>query len=248
MPPKEVPFSRIRSPAVPADVRLRARQRIAECVGLVNAKLGISLPMPTCSFDLRGRSAGQAWPQKNHVRFNAVLLVENEAYFMASTIPHEVAHLAAPMKWGFRIRPHGPEWQHTMRALGATPSRTHQLDVRNAAVGLVMDFRCACRARVTLYGKQARLAKAGQAYCKRCKHDLLPVLATKAQPGVALVPDSQSRVDKPAMPTVPQLAYARDLARKLRIEIPAEALASRETMSLWIGCHAVAARGHVAKG
>ena len=235
MLPREIQFSRTRAPAVDAALRMRARARLAELVDLANKVLGTSMPMPTISFDLRGMTAGQAYLQKHHVRLNAVLLTENEAHYMSDTIVHELAHLAAHARYGARIQAHGTEWRRVMRALGAEPNRVHELDVRRAAVGEVVDFLCACTRAVTLYGRRAKLGRQGRLFCKRCRQTL--VVATgrvgDKRPTPAPVPE-------PA-PSPASVQYAQDLARKLGWALSPEVAASREKLTQFLN-RAMAAR------
>lgn len=99
-------------------------EAVHECVGLVRNELKIPLPAPTIKFDLRGTTAGRAWYPQCILQFNPILMLKNEG-FIAQTVPHEVAHLAAFHKYGMSIQPHGREWQLIMRLLGQKPKRCH---------------------------------------------------------------------------------------------------------------------------
>ena len=103
--PKEILLSRVRTATVSPELRLRARECIAGYVLRAHKELGSKLPMPTCSFDLRGATAGRANSRTGHVQLNAVLFLENVDAFIARTIPHEVAHLVARKLHRARINP-----------------------------------------------------------------------------------------------------------------------------------------------
>lgn len=167
MLPLEISFSRTKAPPVSAQLRQRARECIAHYVVRARNELGVNLPMPTCSFDLRGRTAGQAYYKEHHVRVNAVLLTENAEAFMTRTLPHEVAHLVAHRLHGSSISAHGPEWQAVMRAFGLEPSRCHSYDTSRARVGKTYRFRCSCRT-FEVTARRARNAMVGGLRCRKC--------------------------------------------------------------------------------
>ncbi|KWU23445.1 SprT-like domain-containing protein [Burkholderia cenocepacia] len=172
MLPNEIAFAKIKAPPVPAGQRMRARECIEHYVNRANRELGARLPMPTCSFDLRGKTAGQAYYTQNHVRLNAILLVENFDGFLHRTIPHEVAHLVAHAKYGDGISAHGDEWQRVMRAFGLEPSRCHSFDTSNAAVASVLyRHQCACKT-FNLSARKHAAGLLGNLSCKACKHTL----------------------------------------------------------------------------
>lgn len=173
--PQEIAFLSTKAPPVPSALRLKARECIATFVQLANERLGAQMPMPTCSFDLRGKIAGKAWSGRRgqgavlHVQLNSVLFQENVQSFMQDTIPHEVAHLVTRKLHGRAVASHGPEWQRVMRALGVEPQRTHRYDVSNAAVASrLYRFSCACRT-FELTPRKSRPALQGLRACRQCK-------------------------------------------------------------------------------
>lgn len=234
--PQEVSFSKTGAPPVAYGLRMRVRERIAQLVSMLHAK-GIALPMPTVSFDLRGKTAGQAWLQKNHVRLNAVLLSENADEFIEQTVGHEVAHLAAHFKHGARIQPHGPQWRHMMTCLGLPAERCHDYDVSRAAVGGTVAWRCGCQ----VYQLSARRSSTAQKQgyrCRKCHQKLWrvddaaslgplrPPTTAPVAPSLPAVPAGRPgalpvvRVATPAMQ-----ALARTLSHRLGIVLPPGTLA-----------------------
>lgn len=172
MLPNEIPFAKIKAPPVPAGLRLKARECIAHYIERANREQRVAITMPTCSFDLRGRTAGMAYQQRNHVQLNAVLLVENFDDFISDTIPHEVAHLVVWVKYGRKAAAHGAEWKEVMRRFDVEPSRTHSLDTENSGVATVLfRYRCACQT-FELTRRTHPGALAGNRYCKSCKYAL----------------------------------------------------------------------------
>ena len=258
MLPNEIAFAKVKAPPVPSNLRVKARECIAQYVERANRELGARLSMPTCSFDLRGKTAGQAYYRQNHVRLNAVLLVENFDDFLSDTIPHEVAHLVARAKHGNGIASHGIEWQRVMRAFGLEPERCHSYDTGNSAVGTALyKHRCACNT-FTLSPRKHNSAMRGNLTCKTCKHRLqftgearidgewrqiaaapsgqpVPFLRTPvAPPKPAARPALPLKPTPADGPTAPMLSYMQNLARSLGWAIPPEALKFRRSASEFI--------------
>lgn len=120
-PPKIIAFSRTRGAPVSAALQQRCVDRIVQCHQIFPTKMRA----PTLSFDLRGTTAGQAFPAKHHIRLNGQLLNENVEEFIEQTVGHEWAHLAAIHLHGPKIRAHGPEWKNVMVKMGLDPARCH---------------------------------------------------------------------------------------------------------------------------
>ena len=130
--------------------------------------------MPTVSFDLRGRTAGQAYTTKNHVRLNAVLLTENAQEFIEQIVGHEVAHLVDRYQNGNATDPHGPKWQAIMVAFGLLPAPRHSLDVTNSAVG--EPFSCGCSGKKHIMSPRSiKTALRGGYSCNSCNTILQPL-------------------------------------------------------------------------
>lgn len=130
-----------------------------------------SFPRPEVLCNLRGRAAGMAELQRNRLRFNPVLLEENEAAFLQEVVPHEVAHLLAWQLHGRGIRPHGAEWQQIMRQVfGLAAERTHDFDVRRSARQAWI-YACGCvdREHALTIRRHNRILR-GHAYvCLQCR-------------------------------------------------------------------------------
>lgn len=198
--PAEIEFSSTRAQPVPEALRYAARKRIAECVRIYHAA-GVRMPMPTVSFDLRGKTAGQAYYTKNHVRLNAVLLTENTTEFIEQTVGHEVAHLATRFKYTGAIQSHGPEWQAMMAVLGLDARRCHSYDVTNAAVGRSYPYRCGCATPHTLSARRHGAVQRGhRSYtCKKCGQKL-KLAAAETSPARAPALPPARPVPQPARP------------------------------------------------
>lgn len=163
-----------KSSAALPELELRLRSEVLKCYALAESWYLKSFARPEVLLNLRGRSAGVAELQKNRLRFNAVLLAENEQAFLAEVVPHEVAHLLAWTLHGRRVRPHGQEWQHIMRQVfGLEPERTHRFDVsRSARQGYVYTCGCSDREHALTIRRHNRILKGQRYICLRCKTHL----------------------------------------------------------------------------
>jgi len=135
-------------------------------------------PIPVY-FDLRGRSAGMYRLRGGHrsIRYNPYLFSKYFEDNLATTIPHEVAHYVTDILFGIRrIRPHGPEWQHVMHALGVKPRATARYDLDGIPVRRQRRFpyRCGCT-RFELTACRHNKIRRGQAeyHCRKCGDPLL---------------------------------------------------------------------------
>jgi SprT protein len=207
--PRVVKAVRISTVLVPTQIQQRALVATAKYVELAGQLFNRRFPMPNVAFDLRGRTAGQAFWEQNLLRYNAVLLIENIADFETDTIPHEVAHLIARQVFGKKIASHGDEWKRVMRAFGVSPSRCHAYDVTNSAVGGLASYTCDCGKLFPLGPRRSKTARAGRLTCRACKGKLRPV-GSAAGTTAAVRPTSP----RPAPPTpVPARAPAPTQAR-----------------------------------
>ncbi len=205
--PRVVKAVRTSAPPVPYDIQRKVLEATARVVELARTLYQRNFPMPTVAFDLRGRTAGQAFLQKNMLRYNAVLLMENLEDFLAEIVPHEVAHLVAHQYYGARISAHGPEWKSVMRKLGVEPNRTHSLDTTNSAVGAVQSFTCRCGKIFALSARRSKAALRGQLICRKCSQPLKKVV-----PGMG-APTLPTPVARPTLPPAPVPPRTPPIAR-----------------------------------
>lgn len=150
---------------VTKEVRALVEAKLRASIKLAEEKYGQEFAYPVVLYTKRGTTAGTAHTTNWEVNFNAVLLMENTADFLARTVPHEMAHLIDyqlhPENFESRLTVtrsgrykrskrsvHGPTWQNIMRAIGADPSRCHSYDVSNAKVkkrtGAKHVWKCKC--------------------------------------------------------------------------------------------------------
>ena len=110
----------------------KVEAKIAECFKKASEKYNCSFPEPTIKFDLKSTTAGTATAGKWLLRFNLILLHENEKHFIDHVVPHEVAHLVArkclQKPDAKRMRSHGKEWAEVMELFGIPADRCHFYD------------------------------------------------------------------------------------------------------------------------
>ncbi|KEQ13777.1 hypothetical protein GZ77_15940 [Endozoicomonas montiporae] len=148
--------------------------RIAELYCLAERHFVKRFKRPAILLNLRGETAGQAWPERNQLRLNRVLLEENQQHFLKHTLGHEVAHLIADQVFGRKIRPHGREWTFIMEQVFNLPAkRTHSYDTSQAAKR-PFAYICKCPDKVIhLSAIRHNRALRGTVYqCASCKEPL----------------------------------------------------------------------------
>lgn len=156
-----------------ADLQQRVLARVQECMALAASELSREFAPPAVRFNQGGRIAGSAWLERWELRFNPVLLADNEAEFMTEIVPHEVAHLVAFACFG-KVKPHGREWQHIMQSVfKLTPRTRHRLDT--AKVSPTFGYRCGCRDHQLTLRRHNKIMRAQQRYlCLHCNQELHP--------------------------------------------------------------------------
>lgn len=95
------------------------------------------LVVPEFSYDLKGRTAGEAIArykaQEFRIRLNNDALLDStmREHMLAQTLPHEVAHSVVQQLWPTEPG-HGYKWAQVMHLFGVPPLRTHNLPLKKA--------------------------------------------------------------------------------------------------------------------
>lgn len=154
----------------PASTEADVERKLAECADMLN----YAYPLPTVSYDLRGKVAGYAHYSKNHIQLNVDMLHNNYDDMINQTLPHEFAHIASYKFYGSKGTGHGTYWKHTMRRLGLEPERCHQYKVELQRVHKKYEYECACGTKM-LGGTRHKRHLAGTRYrCMTCGQTLHP--------------------------------------------------------------------------
>lgn len=216
MLPKIISFSRTRGAPVLQTIQQRCVDRIVQCHSLVNT----TMASPTVSFDLRGTTAGQAYPGKNHIRLNGQLLNENIDDFIEQTVGHEWAHLAAANLHGQKIRSHGPEWKRVMQRLGLDPARCHTYTTKKART---VGFKGAPRSWLVTK-VQTLVRPTGTPV-------LPPKMKIVAPPSVII----EIRIPGSVPVSLVMWSYAKNLAIKKSMPLPEVLQQNQAMLTQWIG-------------
>jgi len=141
--------------------------------------LSRQLPEIPVVFDLSGQSAGMFKVHGAHcwIRYNPWIFAKHFGENLTGTVPHEVAHYAVHACYRRRgVKPHGPEWQNLMAALGADPSVTFSADLGGIPVRRQQTHRyqCACRTHEVSTTRHNRILKRKAVYkCRFCDGELI---------------------------------------------------------------------------
>lgn len=137
-------------------------------------------------FNLNGRAAGMyrirtvkkgffARP-KREIRYNAYIFAKYFDDNYGTTIPHEVAHYIADMRYGLNnIKPHGSEWKKIMLAFNADSSVTADYDLSGIPLKKQQThtYVCDCQQHQISMVRHNRITKNQRRYfCKTCKQFL----------------------------------------------------------------------------
>ena len=132
--------------------------------------------LPTLVYKQRGRIAGSALLQKNIIKLNPKLYIENTDYFLSHIIAHELAHILVYQLYGLRVKPHGQEWKKVMlEVFELAPKVTHNLDTSNAQLKSFL-YQCGCQQIPLSLIRHNKVQKRKQRYiCRKCKETLILV-------------------------------------------------------------------------
>ncbi|MFZ7241278.1 SprT family zinc-dependent metalloprotease [Avibacterium avium] len=154
-------------------INIQILRQLRHYLQLAGQHFQCAFPMPTVSYQLRGVKAGVAYLQKNEIRFNCTLLLENPDYFLQQIVPHELAHLIVYQVFG-RVAPHGKEWKTVMENIFQQPAEIyHNLDVKSVQ-GKTFTYRCGCRTHDLSVRRHNKVQKQSAVYfCRECKQALI---------------------------------------------------------------------------
>ena len=128
---------------------------------------------PKIEFTLRGRSTN-AWakPWLNLLNFNLGAANMDLERYVATTVPHEVAHLIAPKLHSHDIKPHGIEWKNVMRSFGVKPERCNSYGQAGAHRQTRHPWHCACHQHDLSTTVHKRMVRGQVRRCRACKQKL----------------------------------------------------------------------------
>lgn len=169
----------MKAPRVPVALQQAVMRSLREKLMQANIFLQSAYPLPGVLYQQRGTAAGTAWLEKNEIRLNPVLLLENQQSFINEVVPHELAHILVWKHFG-RVPPHGKEWKWMMETvLGVTPRRTHQFAVHSVRAS-TFPYYCSCQQHQLTVRRHNRVLRGETQYrCTRCRQQLKPDLTAQ---------------------------------------------------------------------
>ncbi|HBQ4471205.1 TPA: SprT family zinc-dependent metalloprotease [Klebsiella pneumoniae subsp. pneumoniae] len=158
----------MKTPRISIAIQQAVMRSLREHLANANRKLERRYAEPTLVYQQRGTSAGTAWLEKNEIRLNPVLLLENQREFIDEVVPHELAHLLVWQHFG-RVAPHGKEWKWMMESvLGVPARRTHRFELASVRQN-TFPYRCRCQQHQLTVRRHNRVVRGEATYrCVRC--------------------------------------------------------------------------------
>ena len=164
----------MKTPRVPIAIQQAVMICLREKLMQANTFLQREYALPNVLYQQRGTAAGTAWLEKNEIRLNPVLLLENQQAFIDEVVPHELAHILVWKHFG-RVPPHGKEWKWMMEVvLGVNARRTHQFAVQSVRANTFL-YHCPCQQHQLTIRRHNRVLRGETQYrCTRCGQQLIP--------------------------------------------------------------------------
>lgn len=156
--------------------------KVISYVNKYNQIYNFNMPVPNIFYDIKGTKAGVARMSIKgaySLHFNPRIAGKDWNEFINNTVAHEVAHIAV-FQWckfhGKKLPdPHGIRWNVMMREVGATPKRTHEIDVEDLKRQVSQyEYKCKCEDSLLVGIRVHNSIKSGKKIysCKKCKTKL----------------------------------------------------------------------------
>jgi SprT protein len=162
------------------DKRKAIEAKIQECLDIAKKAYpayASQFIMPQINYNLRGTTAGKAFTRKWRIDLHPHFIETEWHVYLATTVPHEVAHLIAEAVSTTGRVHHGPGWRRVMHQFGIMDvKRCHQYDVTAVARRrTAYMYKCTkCERTYDLGPKRhARLQYHPRAYWCKCKGNIV---------------------------------------------------------------------------
>lgn len=152
-------------------LKMQVQRQLNRDLERANHYFNTTFTPPTISYAVRGVKAGVAYLERNEVRFNPVLLQENEQAFIRQVVPHELAHILVYQHFG-RVQSHGKEWKMMMETVLGVPAEIyHCFDTQS--VQQQFSYQCACQTHHLSIRRHNAVMRDKKSYiCRLCKTPL----------------------------------------------------------------------------
>lgn len=151
-------------------------KKVKQTVDKLNEKFNFDMKYPHIYYDVTGTTGGLAKSASMTVHYNDKLLKENVEEFVATTVPHEVCHIAVyhlchVKKRNYPQNGHGADWQIMMRVAGVNARKYHTYEVEKKEP-IEYRYECGCPEGVVVSQKVHKKIKDQAMMCKKCGKDL----------------------------------------------------------------------------
>lgn len=152
-------------------LKMQVQRQLKRDLERANTYFNKTFTPPSINYNVRGVKAGVAYLERNEVRFNPILLLENQQAFISQVVPHELAHILVYQHFG-RVQSHGKEWKMVMETvLGVPADIYHCFDTQS--VQKQFSYRCDCKIHQLSIRRHNAVMQGKRSYiCNLCKTKL----------------------------------------------------------------------------
>lgn len=152
-------------------LKMQVQRQLKRDLERANTYFNKTFTPPSINYNVRGVKAGVAYLERNEVRFNPILLLENQQAFISQVVPHELAHILVYQHFG-RVQSHGKEWKMMMETvLGVPADIYHCFDVQS--VQQQFPYQCSCQTHQLSIRRHNAVMRDKRSYiCRLCKTPL----------------------------------------------------------------------------
>jgi len=161
-------------------------RKVEYCLRLAERRFDRPFKYERVEVNIRGRAAGQIRFDRRScvgqlpvLRFNPAMLACYGMEFVDEVVPHECAHLVAYSLFGFKIKPHGPQWKSLMRDLyQLEPLVTHRFEVPERKKRRYFPYVCCCDNKVhelTAIRHNRVMRQQAHYLCRACGSKLIQI-------------------------------------------------------------------------
>lgn len=153
-------------------LNMQIQWRLKACMQVAEQHFKRTFVMPALNYQLRGQKAGVAYLQRNEIRLNRTLLLENPTAFIQQVGPHELAHIIVYQQFG-RVKPHGREWQFVMQQLFHLPADIYHCFDLASVMSQNIPYQCQCQTHYLSPRRHEKVMNKSAVYvCKKCRAEI----------------------------------------------------------------------------